>query len=286
MFYRYCQSLVQILGFRLAHQIVHQHHQYFQLRAQMHSEERGEAADRHGDGVLDESGEELYKEYDFVRGTDLPVEENEVTRTRQVSDCDVLFCDGFPSAQRHDRAKIQTGRVHEYTAQNQQTSGSSRFVDHRVASASACDILPIVFHSQQTRSHLIPAEHQVAVLEHRQYREHHRRYEIQSDASSLLDEDYVQNRRDQLAAEEEVAAKNQKNSPDILEERGFRLHVRPDTQQTKNEAIQLHCVSYVFLVIFISKHFLNNICIKQVRKKNHSYDFIAGRVMCVMGRAC
>jgi len=39
----------------------------------MHNEKSGEAANHHRDGILDESGEELYKEHNFVRWTDLPV---------------------------------------------------------------------------------------------------------------------------------------------------------------------------------------------------------------------
>lgn len=64
----------------------------------MHNEERGETADRHRDGVLNESGEELYKKHDFVRGTDLPVEPNKITRARQVPDRNVLIGDGLSLA--------------------------------------------------------------------------------------------------------------------------------------------------------------------------------------------
>jgi len=39
----------------------------------MHNKKSGEAANHHRDGVLDESGEELYKKHDFVRGTDLSI---------------------------------------------------------------------------------------------------------------------------------------------------------------------------------------------------------------------
>lgn len=64
----------------------------------MHYEECGETADRYRDGVLNESGEKLYKKHDFVRGTDLPVEPNEITRARQVPDRNILIGDGFSLA--------------------------------------------------------------------------------------------------------------------------------------------------------------------------------------------
>jgi len=72
----------------------------------MHHKERSEAANCHRDGILYKSGQKLQEEYDLVSGTDLSVEENEVARTRQVPDRDILNSDGFPLVQWHDRAKI------------------------------------------------------------------------------------------------------------------------------------------------------------------------------------
>jgi len=77
--------------------------------------EGSEAANRHRDGILYKSGQKLQEKYDFISGTDLSVEENEVARARQVPDRDILISDDFAFAQRHDRAKIQSGSVHKYT---------------------------------------------------------------------------------------------------------------------------------------------------------------------------
>jgi len=72
----------------------------------MRHKERSEAANRHRDGVFYKSGKKLQEEYDLVSGTNLSVEENEVARTRQMSDRDILISDSFPLVQWHDRAKI------------------------------------------------------------------------------------------------------------------------------------------------------------------------------------
>lgn len=82
----------------------------------MHSKERGETADGYCDSVFYKSGKELYEEHDFVSGTDLPVEENEIARTGQVPDRNVPIVNELSLAQWHDCTEVQAGRVHKYTA--------------------------------------------------------------------------------------------------------------------------------------------------------------------------
>lgn len=125
----------------------------------MHDEDRGEAADRHRDSVFYKSGEELYEKHNLVSGADPPVEENEITRTRQISNRNVLIGDRFSLAQRHYRAEIQTGRVHEYTAQNDQTPRDSCFAEHGVTSALVREVSPIILHLHHAISHSIRAEY-------------------------------------------------------------------------------------------------------------------------------
>lgn len=121
----------------------------------MHSEERGETADRHRDGVLNESGEELYAEYNLVSGTDPPVEENEITWARQVPYRDVLRDDYLSLAQWHHRTEIQTGRVHKYATQDEQTPRGLGPIKHEVTRTYGHDVPPIVLHSHQASSHLL-----------------------------------------------------------------------------------------------------------------------------------
>lgn len=73
----------------------------------MHGKKRGETADGHRDSVFYKSGKELYEEHDFVSGTNLPVEENEVARTGQESDRNVLIVNELSLAQWHDRTEVQ-----------------------------------------------------------------------------------------------------------------------------------------------------------------------------------
>jgi len=148
MFHGHGQPLIQIIDFRFIHQIVDQCHQYFQLRAYVRHKERSEAANRHRDSVLYKSGQKLQEEYDFISGTDLSVEENEVARARQMPDCDILIGDDFSFAQRHNRAKIQSGSVHKYTTKDKQASRGFGPTNHKFASTRSRHVSPIILHAR------------------------------------------------------------------------------------------------------------------------------------------